>query len=213
MDHCKISACDGRPVEQGVDERIQSLWNSVLDECAEKQQQQLAPLEENADSSSRETSPVPRHQRVAIAAADSRGETSDESNGEVSSSAGSDAAEVVFESGSQEDVLPPANGVSTEGEVPGCTSAPAVLGFVSKGGKESSRETSRSAGRGATSKGRARSVKSELTTPVSLGKVLEETAQPHLANFCEAEHELWGWHRGNLEISCGAVSSGVNGGV
>ena len=39
--------------------------------------------------------------------------------------------------------------------------------------------------------------------------MLEETARVHLANLSKAEHELWGWHRGNLEISCGAVSSSM----
>lgn len=210
MDHCKISANDGSPVEQGVDERIQSLWNSVLDECAAKQQQQLAPPEENTNSSSWEASPVDQRQHGSVAAADSRGETSEESNGEVSSNAGSDAAEVVFENEPQGHVSAPVNGTSTEGEAPGRMGLAAGLSLMGKEGKRSSRGAARSAGRGAKSEGRVPRAKVEPTTPMSLGQVLEETAQPHLANFSEAEHELWGWHRGNLEISCGAVSSGID---
>lgn len=178
MDECKISDIDGRPVALPMDQRIQALWNKVLDECAEKQQQSLAAAAASVD--------------------DSRGETSEESNGEgsVNGSAGSEAAE---------------NGSNTRESREHASSADGTSEATrtdSGGDKEDAGGGKQIASNGGPKlKRRARRSSASLRTPVvSLGKLLEETASAHVANFSKAEHELWGWHRGNLEISCGAVS-------
>lgn len=231
MDHCKISDSNGKPVQRATDERIQSLWNSVLDECAAKQQQQheqqQEPLKVSPKNNSHcwEESLPACFQHVALAAAtvdDSRGETSEESNGEGSSSAGSDVPEN-FSAGERHMHASTASDGLRDGETaPSKQPVPAQLparhpmsnasqglGFTSKG-KERSGENDEDGSLDDVKLGedtQATKKKPVTKTPVSLGHVLEETARTRLANLSKAELELWGWHRGNLEISCGAVSS------
>lgn len=53
--------------------------------------------------------------------------------------------------------------------------------------------------------GQSKSVRCSTT----FGGLLEETAQEHVSKFSSRESELWNWHRGNLEMSCGAVRLGM----
>lgn len=172
MDDCKISDIAGRPVTETMDQRIQTLWNKVLDECAEKQKQSKAAVGD-----------------------DSRGETSEESNGDGSSSAGSEAAENEIANRESHVHAPSADGTSEATP----TDADGDKGDAG-GGKQNAADG------GPKLQRRARRPSASQRTPVSLGSLLEETARVHVAKFSKAEHELWGWHRGNLEISCGAVS-------
>lgn len=133
---------------------------------------------------------------------DSRGETSEESHGEGSSSAESETAEPEATTRELAQVL----GIHDTGNVapagakgggvgPGQASN-APLGKGKAGGP---------VGRTAWEKP-AQKTGSTARDPVSLGRVLEETAREHLSSFSREEMEVWNWHRGNLEISCGAVS-------
>lgn len=173
MDDCKISDIAGRPVTETMDQRIQALWNKVLDECAEKQKHSMAALGD-----------------------DSRGETSEESNGDgSSSSAGSEAAENEIAIRESHVDAPSADGTSE------ATPTDTDGDKGDAGGGEQN-----AAGGGPKLHRRVRRPSASPRTPVSLGSLLEETARVHVAKFSKAEHELWSWHRGNLEISCGAVS-------
>lgn len=171
--------------------RIQGLWNRVLDECAEKQKK---------SRSSSGTSRAPSG--VVSAGDDSRGETSEESHGEGSSSAESEMAEPEAATRELAQVLglhDPGNVESTgaeRGDVGPDQASNAPLGKGKAGGP---------AGRTASERP-AQEAGSTARDPVSLGRVLEETAREHLASFSREEVEVWNWHRGNLEISCGAVS-------
>lgn len=184
MDDCKLLGNDGKSVPEAMDQRIQRLWNRVLDQCAEKQRK--------GKTSRGGLSPS-----VGTSGDDSRGETSEESHGEGSSSAESDAAE--REEANCEHPPATANVDSTLVK----TTPVRQLGREPK-------EPATKKNAGGSEEGRvmlqrpAKSVKA--STRVSLGKVLEETARDHLVNFSTAEMEVWNWHRGNLEISCGAVS-------
>lgn len=170
--------------------RIQGLWNRVLDECAEKQKK---------SSTSSGTSRAPSG--GLSAGDDSRGETSEESHGEGSSSAES---EMEPEAATRE--LGQVLGVHDTGNMasPGAERGDdrpdqvsnAPLGKGEAGGP---------VGETASDKP-AQEAGSTARNPVSLGRVLEETAREHLAGFSREEMEVWNWHRGNLEISCGAVS-------
>lgn len=236
MDHCKLSASDGHTAEKAMDERVQSLWNAVLDECGAKQEQLLQELEREQQQlnlgeeggnddvlpSEKAALVTPRKRELAVAAGhDSRGETSEESNEELSSNSGSDAPEVV--TGND----PLVNRADSTAERNTRTTCQDVLVHQSEVTpnslpieKEEKRKSSgangsvavRTAARTAVRTSgrrvpvRARSAASKRPL-MSLGQMLEEIAEPHLAKFSEAERELWGWHRGNLEISCGAVSS------
>lgn len=205
MDDCKLSASDGRPVPEAMDQRIQALWNKVLDECAEKQQQQQQKQqkqeeEQHDDQSNNE-------------AGDSRGETSEESHGENSSSAESEAAEAagtnVMEARASSDEgpseIPPTHtqGTAIRESLPVNGSSTSTIG--GEGRPRDSIEQDHPRDR-ASSKKRSPGRRATPRAPESLGQVLDETARAHVASFSRAEHELWGWHRGNLEISCGAVS-------
>lgn len=192
MDECKLLGIDGQPVPESMDQRIQGLWNRVLDECAEKQK--------SSDSSGRRGSLPPPG--VATAGDDSRGETSEESHGEGSSSAESETAEPEDTRGHHLREL----GLGGSRNV-----TPTVTEDLQGGASEES-----NAPRGKGEEGGpvrreilerpTKSANSTTRNPVSLGEVLEETARGHLAAFSKAELEVWNWHRGNLEISCGAVS-------
>lgn len=170
--------------------RIQGLWNRVLDECAEKQKK---------GSNSNETSRAPSG--VVSAGDDSRGETSEESHGEGSSSAESEMAEpeaATRELG-QLGVHDTGNVTSTGAEHG--DAGPSQVSNASPGKGKADGAVDRTA-----SDRRAQEAGSTAGNPVSLGRVLEETAREHLASFSTEEMEVWNWHRGNLEISCGAVS-------
>ncbi|CAM9271273.1 unnamed protein product, partial [Sphacelaria rigidula] len=187
MDHCKLSASDGHTAEKAMDERVQSLWNAVLDECGAKQEQLLQELEHEQQ----------QQQQLKLGVAtghDSRGETSEESNEELSSNSGSDAPEVV--TGNE----PHVHGAAATAERNARTTC---RDRKSRGanGSVAARTTARTPGRRVPVGVKSAASKRPL---MSLGQVLEEIAEPHLAKFSEAERELWGWHRGNLEISCGA---------
>ncbi|CAM9348964.1 unnamed protein product [Pylaiella littoralis] len=177
MDECKLLGIDGQPVPESMDQRIQGLWNRVLDECAEKQK--------SGNNSSRTSPPPPG---VGSAGDDSRGETSEESHGEGSSSAESETAEPGDTSGDHLQEL----GVDGRRNV-----TPSGVKSKEVGATEDSNvpQILHRPEKRATSEARNAS---------SLGEVLEETAREHLAAFSKAELEVWNWHRGNLEISCGA---------
>lgn len=188
MDDCKLLGNDGKSVPEAMDQRIQRLWNRVLDECAEKQR-----TKKNHGGS------LPLASRgVGSSGDDSRGETSEESHGEGSSSAESEVAEREDVNGQHSPVRRSVH--STYVETPTPTEAQDVRELTETGSKEraSGPEDEAVIGRPAQCP--------SSTAPVSLGTVLEETAREHLANFSKAEMEVWNWHRGNLEISCGAVS-------
>ncbi|CAM9624975.1 unnamed protein product [Scytosiphon promiscuus] len=182
MDDCKLLGSDGKSVPEAVDERIQRLWNHVLDECAEKQRK--------AKTHQSSLSPP----GVGPAGDDSRGETSEESHGEGSSSAESEAAE-------REDANAQRSPVTARVDRAYIEAPTAAVD-----GPDPNRPRNETQADGAEEKDiLERPVQSaNLKAPVSLGKVLEETARQHLANFSKAEMEVWNWHRGNLEISCGA---------
>lgn len=171
--------------------RIQGLWNRVLDECAEKQRA----------SSSRGIS-LPPSSGVGLAGDDSRGETSEESHGEGSSSAESEAAETDDAIRDLTQVGVPSNGnVASTGAQNGDGGPgqePTALQRTGKTGGQVHRAVSHKSAQGADLKAR---------NPVSLGSVLEETAHDYVSSFSSEEMEVWNWHRGNLEISCGAVSA------
>lgn len=193
MDDCKLLASDGKPVAKVMDQQIQTLWNSVLDQCAEKQQrEQQQRLSTNAEGE------------------DSRGETSEESLGEGSSSAESEAADSInvsggrvhaLESGRTRELAMP----DAEGKANGMSRSVHDVKCAMRKGKVSGQNQRGSRG-GDKLKRHSRGANTRAQTPISLGEVLEETAKEHLDKFSRAERELWGWHRGNLEISCGAVS-------
>lgn len=192
MDDCKLWDRDGRPVAGVMDQRIQALWNIVLDECAEKQQQH-----QDQSTASRE---------------DSRGETSEESNGDCSSSAGSEATEPVTTGKRIHAASVDGKGEAIPaGAEEGAEGADLPIqdsnGSVSKGKAHATAHGGPQ--HGSKLKRRALRARAKPQTAMSLGKVLEETARKHFASFLEAEHQLWGWHRGNLEISCGAVSDSI----
>lgn len=192
MDDCKLLDIDGQPVPESMDQRIQGLWNRVLDECAEKQK------------SSRGISLPPPG--VRSAGDDSRGETSEESHGEGSSSAESETAGPEDTNGDHLQEL----------GVDGTRNATRTGAQDGEGGpgQKSNAPLDAPLGKGAAGGPMDRAIletpaKGAISTargPVSLGQVLEETARGHLAAFSKAELEVWNWHRGNLEISCGAVS-------
>lgn len=218
-----------------MDERVQSLWNAVLDECGAKQEQLLQELEHEQQQQQQlslgeeegtddvlpsENAPLiaPQHRELGVATGhDSRGETSEESNEELSSNSGSDAPEVV--TGNE----PHVHGAAATAKRNARTTCRDVFVHqsevkpnslsIKKGGKRKSRGANGSVAARTTARTPGRrvpvGVKSAASKRplMSLGQVLEEIAEPHLAKFSEAERELWGWHRGNLEISCGAVSS------
>lgn len=182
MDDCKLLGNDGKSVPEAMDQRIQRLWNRVLDECAEKQRKV------NAHGGR----PLPG---VGSLGDDSRGETSEESHGEGSSSAESETADREDANGQHSPLRTGVESIHNE------TPTPAV-------DRREPKEP-RSKGKADGPEGKTVFEKpvqcANSTVPVSLGKVLEETAREHLANFSKAELEAWNWHRGNLEISCGAV--------
>lgn len=181
MDHCKLSDSDGKPVEAAMDERIQTLWNTILDECADLQQQYAA-------------------------ATDSRGETSDETNsdGDGSSSGESEVAETTAAIVAH---MPTSAAETMSKTVPVNENCRDQDARHEVGNKSKTRVVGIcESEHGAKSAGRDRGKGSVSKTPVTLGQVLEETARTRVASFSKAELELWGWHRGNLEISCGAVS-------
>lgn len=188
MDECKLSSIDGQPVPESMDKRIQGLWNRVLDDCAEQQK-----------NSGRGTSPPPG---MGSAGDDSRGETSEESHGEGSSSAESETAEHedTSENHLKELGVDGTRNVARTGAVDG------------EGGASQESNAPLGKGKAGGPVGRAilrrpgKSTVSTTRSPASLGEVLDETAREHLAAFSKAELEVWNWHRGNLEISCGAVS-------
>lgn len=192
MDDCKISGSEGQPVPGDTDERIQALWNKVLDECAEKQQQQRGGSIEQPTA--------------MISSDDFRTETSGEYRSEesLSSNAESEATEAVMVSGNHggKPSLDRASDVTStetlgeENRDGSFDQAPYLTGKGKVSGEGRTEFEDRVRGSSVTA----------LQTPASLGRVLEETARTHLASFSRAEQELWGWHRGNLEISCGAVS-------
>ena len=196
MDDCKLSDGGGRPVAEATDRRIQALWNRVLDECAEKQHTQNNVNDHSSTVSSN----------------DSPGDTSVESHGEGNSSGESEAPETTSVNGNQAQTL----GVdrvhkaaprSAEGGGKGRNGRPHQDSSNPVGkGKARSKENGRLGG-GEMPMRRAQSPRATSRDPASLGQVLEETARVHLASLSKTEHELWGWHRGNLEISCGAVST------
>lgn len=199
MDDCKLSDSGGRPVAEATDGRIQALWNRVLDECAEKQNTQ-----NNANDHS-----------STVSSNDSPGDTSVESHGEGNSSAESEAPEATSANGNHAqppgvdtvDRVPKAVPRSAEGGDKGRNGRPHQVSSNPVGkGKARSKENGRLGG-GEMPMRRAQSPRAASRNPASLGQVLEETARVHLASLSKAEHELWGWHRGNLEISCGAVST------
>lgn len=206
MDECKLLGSDGQPVAEVMDQRIQALWNRVLDECAVRQQQEL---DDHVEARTR----------------DSRGETTEESHGEGSSSTDSDAAEETIRANGnelhiasmiekcempltqakdgayttsryEERSCSPNRDTCPRNDVGGDIGDGNVPGDKNEKRKGRMKMKRRTAGPGATTR-----------SPISFGQVLEETARPHLAHLSTAELELWGWHRGNLEISCGAVSS------
>lgn len=193
MDECKLSGVDGKPVPENMDQRIQGLWNRVLDECAEKQK-----------SSGRGISPPPLG--MGSAGDDSRGETSEESHGEGSSSAESETAEHEDASGNH----------LKESGVGGTSNVTRTGAVETEGGASQESNTPLAKEKAGGPVGRAtlerpgKSAVSTTRSPVSLGEVLEETAHEHLAAFSKAELEVWNWHRGNLEISCGAVSDSIS---
>lgn len=173
-----------------LNSRIQGLWNRVLDECAEKQKKSSSGASSHAPSG------------VVSAGDDSRGETSEESHGEGSSSAESETAEPEATTGELAQVL----GVHGTGNV-----APTGAEGGDAGPDQDS-NTPIGKGKADGALGRtalerpAQEAGSTARDPVSLGRVLEETAREHIASFSTEELEVWNWHRGNLEISCGAVS-------
>ena len=198
MDDCKLSDSGGRPVAEATDGRIQALWNKVLDECAEKQHTQNNVNDHSSTVSSN----------------DSPGDTSVESHGEGNSSAESEAPEATRVNGNQAQTLSvdrvhKAVPRRAEGGDNGRNGRPHQDSSNPVGkGKARSKENGRLGG-GEMPMRRGQGLRATLRNPASLGQVLEETARVHLANLSKAEHELWGWHRGNLEISCGAVSSSM----
>ncbi len=177
------------PVPILSNSRIQGLWNRVLDECAEKQRA----------SGSRGHSLPPSG--VGLAGDDSRGETSEESHGEGSSSAESEAAEpddairTLTQVGVHRNDIVASSGAQDGDGGPG--QEPTALLRKGKAGGQVDRAVSEKSATGAGFKAR---------NPVSLGSVLEETAHDYISSFSSEEMDVWNWHRGNLEISCGAVS-------
>lgn len=168
----------------------------MLDECAEKQKKS------SCGGTSRATP------GVVSAGDDSRGETSEESHGEGCSSAESEAAEPEATTRETAQVV----GIHDTGNVALTKVAPTG---AKGGGAGPAQELSVPLGKGkaggrlgrTASKIPAPEAGSTARDPVSLGQVLEETAREHLASFSQEEMEVWNWHRGNLEISCGAVSA------
>lgn len=162
-----------------------------MDECAEKQK---------ASSDSSGTSRAPSG--MVSTGDDSRGETSEESHGEGSSSAESEMAEPEATTRELAQVL---GGVHDTGHV-------ASTG-VERGDVGLDEVSNAALGKGkadapvgkTASERPAQQTGSTAREPVSLGRVLEETAREHIASFSREEMEVWNWHRGNLEISCGAV--------
>lgn len=159
-----------------------------MDECAEKQRK--------INNGNIYATPA-----VVSAGEDSRGETSEESHGEGSSSAESEIAEPEAANRELAQVLGvhDTGGVASTGAETGDV-GPDQVSNAPLGNGKARRYVGRTAserpaqGAGSTARG-----------PASLGKVLEETAREHLASFSREEMEVWNWHRGNLEISCGAV--------
>ncbi|CAM9492803.1 unnamed protein product [Ectocarpus sp. 12 AP-2014] len=180
MDDCTLLGNDGQPVPEAMDQRIQRLWNRVLDECAEKQK--------NSNKKNNNTLPP---SGMGSAGDDSRGETSEESHGEGSSGAESEPME---HEGTNRDHAQAPDEDGTHKAVP-IDAAQESKGPVGSGraGGSVGRVVLQRPAHGTDS-----------TAPASLGKVLEETARVHLASFSKSEMEVWDWHRGNLEISCGA---------
>eukprot|EP00903_Cladosiphon_okamuranus_P012741 g11911.t1 len=179
MDDCKLLNRQGQPVPEAMDQRIQGLWNRVLDKCAENRQKSVI----NSSGTTRAPS------GVVPAGEDSRGETSEESHGEGSSSTESEMAE-------------------PEAATPGLAQVPGGVqhtGNVTSTGaeREDNGKTGGPVGKTALERP-ALKPGSTARDPVSLGRVLEETAREHLTSFSREEMEVWNWHRGNLEISCGA---------
>ena len=201
MDDCKLSDSGGRPVAEATDGRIQALWNRVLDECAEKQDAQNNNVTVNDHSST-------------VSSNDSPGDTSVESHGEGNSSAESEAPEATSANDDHalgvthmhKETPRGAEGADKDrnGRPEQDSSNP-----VGKGKARSKEKGNGRLGGGAVLARQAQGARATLRNPASLGQVLEETARVHLASLSKAEHELWGWHRGNLEISCGAVSTAV----
>lgn len=166
-----------------------------MDECAEKQKKSSSSGTSRASSG------------VVSAGDDSRGETSEESHGEGSSSAESEAAEPGATAREVAQVL----GVHDTGNV---TPTGAKRGDVDPNqGSNTPLGKGKAGGAvGKTASERPAQEAGSTTArdPVSLGRVLEETAREHLVSFSREEMEVWNWHRGNLEISCGAVSATQN---
>lgn len=190
MDDCTLLGNDGQPVPEAMDQRIQRLWNRVLDECAERQKK-------NNNSSTLPPS------GMGSAGDDSRGETSEESHGEGSSGAESETLE---HEGTNKDHahVPDEDGTRKAAPIDAAQESKGPVGSGRAGGSVDRVMLQRPAHG------------TESTAPASLGKVLEETARVHLASFSKSEMEVWDWHRGNLEISCGAVSNsslGIGGGA
>lgn len=184
-----FSSLTKAPLPMRSNSRIQGLWNRVLDECAEKQKA----------GSSRGVS-LPSSD-VGLAGEDSRGETSEESHGEGSSGADSEAAE-------------PEDAIRDLTQVLGVHSTRTVAPTGAQDGNSEPGQESTTLGKDkvagqpdrAVSEKPAQSTGFKARDPVSLGSVLEETAHDYLSSFSSEELEVWNWHRGNLEISCGAVS-------
>lgn len=154
-----------------MDERVQALWNSILDECAEKQW---------------------------ATASGSPGETTRDLVSKGGHRVGNETTHdgIAVEPGAQAPAVMGTNGsLPTNGYRRNEFERDAIKNEARcQGGRATDRVVT-----GRTKPPRA------VKSSTSLGQVLEDTAHPHLVNFSKAELELWGWHRGNLEISCGAV--------
>lgn len=180
MTHCKLSTSDGKSVEPAMDERVQALWNSVLDECAEKQN--------------------------LIAATEDSGRRSEESHAARDNSTGREVVNDITAShpcADRPSKTETDGNASMNGDCRDLKSQDRMQGEGARHRKESNADDSIGKSRNSTAP------PSVSRSSTSLGQVLEDTARSRIANFSKTELELWGWHRGNLEISCGAVRTPI----